>query len=474
MKKFHVKLALFPFLSTALLLSACGQPPVQETGQYGGLDRTDALAQATTTTLEQRQAWLNSQQNKPAKPGILPPVTDLRTTQPDGGRLHSQALNKSIPIVLVHGLAGFGRDELLGLHYWGGVKDIQEDLRAQGYQVFTASVGPISSNWDRAAELYAQIKGGCVDYGAAHSAEHGHARTAANKCYPGFYPEWSAQKPINLIGHSMGGPTSRLLIKLLDDGSPANSQNGNLYTGGRSGWVKGVMSISSPNSGSPAADNLQVMIPMFKNMILALASGVGTLGDNFIYNFDLEQWGLKRLPTESFQSYQNRVFNSPVWASRDQAAYDLSPDGSARLNSLIGRSKRTIYSSWQTSASYAGLLTGWHYPIPSMNPVMIATAYPFPRPLTPGLGNVFGTSPEGLVTYNSSWWENDGLTPTRMMDAPLGETSTQYTGQTMTPGQWYRLGKLSGYDHLDITGLLTTQDVTAFYRNQAAFLSSLP
>jgi triacylglycerol lipase len=30
------------------------------------------------------------------------------------------------------------------------------------HQVMTAAVGPISSNWDRAVELYYQIKGGCA------------------------------------------------------------------------------------------------------------------------------------------------------------------------------------------------------------------------------------------------------------------------------------------------------------------------
>ena len=42
---------------------------------------------------------------------------------------------------------------------------------------------PVSSRWlfscqvwDRAVELFYQIKGGTVDYGKEHSALHGHAR----------------------------------------------------------------------------------------------------------------------------------------------------------------------------------------------------------------------------------------------------------------------------------------------------------
>ena len=90
------------------------------------------------------------------------------------------------PVVLVHGALGFGPDTIPGngFLYWGGYHDIAALLQAYHgpHIVFTAAVGPIASNWDRAAELYAQIKGGCVDYGATHVARHG---------YPG-----EVQKPI--------------------------------------------------------------------------------------------------------------------------------------------------------------------------------------------------------------------------------------------------------------------------------------
>lgn len=33
------------------------------------------------------------------------------------------------PIILVNGFAGWGREEMLGVKYWGGVHDIQEDLK---------------------------------------------------------------------------------------------------------------------------------------------------------------------------------------------------------------------------------------------------------------------------------------------------------------------------------------------------------
>ena len=77
-----------------------------------------------------------------------------------------------IPIVLVHGFGGWGREEMAGkFWYWGGFSDLQAQLNSgavdgREVRVMTAAVGPFSSVWDRAVELFYQIKGGTVDYGA--------------------------------------------------------------------------------------------------------------------------------------------------------------------------------------------------------------------------------------------------------------------------------------------------------------------
>ena len=77
----------------------------------------------------------------------------------------SFAQNK-YPIVLIHGFFGWGNDEMGDYRYWGGKRDIQKILEENGFEVINVSVGPISSNWDRAIEVYHQLKGGQVDYGA--------------------------------------------------------------------------------------------------------------------------------------------------------------------------------------------------------------------------------------------------------------------------------------------------------------------
>ena len=82
------------------------------------------------------------------------------------------------PIVLVHGFLGFGPEQFTrsGFKYWGGFGDIAGHLRTHHGQhtVLVPSIGAISSSWDRSAELYYQIKGGCVDYGSVHTTRADH------------------------------------------------------------------------------------------------------------------------------------------------------------------------------------------------------------------------------------------------------------------------------------------------------------
>ena len=75
-------------------------------------------------------------------------------------------------IILIHGFMGWGESEMGNYHYWGGHIDIESYLRSEGFEVHAISVGPISSNWDRAVEAYFKIKGGQVDYGATHSSKY--------------------------------------------------------------------------------------------------------------------------------------------------------------------------------------------------------------------------------------------------------------------------------------------------------------
>ena len=113
------------------------------------------------------------------------------------------------PIVLIHGFMGWGSDELGDYNYWGGRKDFIKSLEDQGHLVFELSLGPVSSNWERAIEAYYQLKGGQVDYGKAHSNKYGLIQKPLGKSYDGLYKNWGQDDPVHIIAHSMGGQTAR-------------------------------------------------------------------------------------------------------------------------------------------------------------------------------------------------------------------------------------------------------------------------
>ncbi|CAA0834870.1 alpha/beta-Hydrolases superfamily protein [Striga hermonthica] len=73
------------------------------------------------------------------------------------------------PIVLVHGIFGFGKGRLGGLSYFGGAE--KKDDR-----VLVPDLGSLTSIYDRARELFYYLKGGQVDYGEEHSKSCGHSQ----------------------------------------------------------------------------------------------------------------------------------------------------------------------------------------------------------------------------------------------------------------------------------------------------------
>ena len=95
-------------------------------------------------------------------------------------QLHAQ---NDYPIVLIHGFMGWGESEMGEYNYWGGNKDYIDMMRNSGNTVFELSVGPVSSNWDRAIEAYYQLKGGQVDYGKVHSKKYNIEMPISNSVY---------------------------------------------------------------------------------------------------------------------------------------------------------------------------------------------------------------------------------------------------------------------------------------------------
>ena len=375
--------------------------------------------------------------------------------QPKAGAAESQG--NDYPIVLVHGLGGWGEGEFLGYNYWGGLKDVQQYLEDLGHETIVASIGPVASNYDRSVELYYYLKGGTVDYGAAHANEHGHSRYG--RTYEGAYPEWDANHPVHLVGHSMGGLTTRGLVDLLEDGSveeqeyhqahPEESMS-SLFEGNKS-WVHSVSSIATPHNGSTYADDENRIISFVKDLVISVGSVTGISEENLVYDFKLDHWGIRREPGESFKSYLAKVINSKVWESNDISAYDLSTPGAAILNEKVDTKSDIYYFSYTGQTSKKSLLTGYHIPSPYTHTFLYQP--------TSFLGKFSRTNPEEGPIIDKSWWPNDGLVSTVSSFSPSGHPAKAYNG-VPEKGKWNYFPIMSNWDHIDFIGILSLSSKT--------------
>jgi len=391
------------------------------------------------------------------------------------------------PIILVHGFAGWGRDEIKGFFYWGGRHDIETQLIDEGYRVYTAAVGPFSSNWDRACELYAFIKGGTVDYGEKHSQKYGHERFG--RTYKGIYPEWGEINPetgkvnkIHIVGHSMGSQTIRTLVQLLEKGHSSEMKSTSddaisaLFEGGKS-WVHSVTTISSTHDGTTAAEDSNAIIKLAQDTISLLGT-VSGIGDAYIYDFNLDQWGLKRREDETIRRYLNRVMSSSIWDknNKDTGLWDLTPQGAQELNKWVKTQPNIYYFSWSTKASKPTYLTGYEIPDRSvMNPAF------YPNSLFMGS---YTRNTEPII--DKEWWPNDGCVNLISQNAPkLGVKNPKIKNWKHVPrfdevkkGVWHHMPILDSVDHSASVGIALRNkhnniDVKKFYSELCANLSSI-
>ncbi|PTL16312.1 lipase [Staphylococcus gallinarum] len=421
-------------------------------------EKVDSSQQNDTVSLEQLQSELqstdSSQDNskdedststlkalKDSAVATVPKQTQQTSEQPTKTAKQGQYKNDD-PIILVHGFNGFTDDinpPILS-HYWGGDKlNIRQDLQDNGYETYEASIGALSSNYDRAVELYYYIKGGTVDYGAAHAEKYGHERYG--KTYEGVYKDWQPGQKVHLVAHSMGGQTVRQLEELLRNGNPEEiayqKEHGGeispLYQGGNDNMITSITTLGTPHNGTVAADELgnEAFIRQVVYDYVKFKGNTDSHSD-----FGLNQWGLKQKEGESYLEYVKRVQNSKLWKTQDNGFYDLTTEGAAKLNANTSLNPNIVYKTY-TGESTRPTLFGRQKSDLNMF---------LPFTLT---GNVIGK------TANTSWRENDGLVSVVSSQHPNNQAYVDATDE-IQKGVWQVTPVRHGWDHVDFVG----QDAT--------------
>ena len=363
--------------------------------------------------------------------------------------------SKQHPYVFVHGMMGWGEDKKFykGLPYWGMVTgNYPRRMREKGYEVYTPTVSPLGSAWDRACELYANLTGTTVDYGVAHSKEKGHNRFG--ETFPeAMLPDWTPERSIQLLGHSFGGPTMPMFVELLRNGSPEEraatpaGQLSPLFEGGHGDLVKSITTISGPFDGitfPPALPKtvdygLTYGIPM-------VASIIGNVGSGRVYDFQMSQWGITAVKNgvrfardmlnmkaiRNFVKAKDNVFADIHIPQAAEINKKLSVPAEQYLFAVTGNGTKTGKSGNQVKA-----------------PIMIFAFAPFAYSL-----GKFPDQTIAGVKITEGWRMNDGIVPVESGRHPTTEPWCEWVDVKDKPiqkGIWHALPTVPG-DHGTVIG----------------------
>lgn len=369
------------------------------------------------------------------------------------------------PFVFVHGMGGWGAyEDNAPMPYWGGMSfdglmlsvsdtNIVDILNSYGVETYEASVGPFSSAWDRACELYAQLTGTVVDYGEAHSTAHNHDRYGYS--YEGkalMGENWDLETPINIMGHSFGGPTVRLFTSLMYYGDEAEvaatgEETSPLFTGGHD-VIHSCTTFSSPNDGTPIADFLVNL------KLIALIAFAGNLLGT-VFGDEVMMWHLRFghfgiTPKEGEERARFDVGNiMNFYRSNDNCGYDMTISGAKELNEKINLAPNTYYYSYTAIATEENCF--------GMQKLQTASLFSFSSFV---LSAYEGKTIDG-VEMTKEWAISDGIVPYASAKCPMKDLATakNYSeaiaaGEEIVPGRWYMMDPLMDFQHASYMGTI--------------------
>ncbi|RAL40004.1 hypothetical protein DM860_008144 [Cuscuta australis] len=349
------------------------------------------------------------------------------------------------PIVLVHGIFGFGKGRLGGLSYFAGAEKKDE-------RVLVPDLGSLTSVYDRARELFYYLKGGRVDYGEEHSKACGHSQFG--RTYEqGHYPEWDEDHPIHLVGHSAGAQVARVLQQMLAD--KAFKGHGNTSEN----WVLSITSLSGAFNGTTRTyyDGMQPEDGRsLKHISLLQLCRIGVIIYDWFdipwlkayYNFGFDHFNMSWKESGIWGFVDCLLGNAGPFASGDWILPDLTIQGAIRLNSHLHTFPNTYYFSYATQRTKK--LMGFTVPsgLLGIHPLLFIRVlqmciWRHPADVTPPYKGY----------RDEDWWDNDGALNTISMthprlpvEHPSHNVVADSDCQPLQPGIWYY--KIVEGDHI--------------------------
>ena len=367
---------------------------------------------------------------------------------------------KRYPYVFVPGMAGWGETSSLTniFPYWGYFGyGILTDLRRRGYEAYAASVSPLGSAWDRACELYAQLVGGVVDYGKAHSEKFGHARYGVTYERP-FFAGWGETdedgdvRKIHLISHSFGGVTVRMLSYLLSNGSAEEREattDGSLsplFAGSNGGRIFSITTLAAPHDGTDMQHALgRPLADIVKEGYFLFNYAMANTPLRAFYDAQLGHFGIGK-PSKTLGIAEMHRFTK----TDDNVFRDVSVDGSMAINHTICAQDDVYYFSYPVCGT-ADKGRGVQTPTKAMMPGLAPFAFL--------IGRFQETTGDGYVC-GDAWMPNDGVVNTLSAKAPSTEPSTAYQkGKPIRPGVWNVMPVIVG-NHASVIGWSRPKSMT--------------
>lgn len=383
------------------------------------------------------------------------------------------------PVILLHGMFGWGQQQATNkvFPYFGLLRsDIRKYFEKElGVPCAAPSTGPFTSAWNRACEAYAQLKGGTVDYGKAHAEKYGMNRYGKTYDKP-LLPQWGELDEngnvikANLMGHSFGGVTSRMLAELIVNGSEEEravtdpDDLSPLFAGGHD-WVHSITAIVAPHNGMTSVEGrVGVVMRHACRGICDVMNFLDVTPLRTIYDINLGMYGLTPDLWDFKNIWHDADIKDYMFNKKDTLLYDLSVEGSHVANAKLPEQDHIYYFSYRGYRTFPFL--GREIPSPLAFPVLNI------------LGFFMGRQPLKDLP-SKEWRQNDMVINTKSGEAPDGaprvDVPFRVKAEDIKPGIWHVFPAGRQKEHMSYLGWTEkSENLYEFYKKLYEDCCSVP